>query len=205
MIEIIQGVLEILEQYFVYIYPGIISLFIGYFSKARGFSVNKMSISLSVVISYIYLIFYRQFRNIPITHFTIHDHLILVIIAIIAPLLLYWITRSKIFRGILRLLKINTTIEDNAWDYLEKLDKKNDGIVVKLFLDDLGIMYEGSLRYKTSITAPEHTICLSGYRRYQKENDRYIVKVDHGNDHKYWTRINLEDVTRTEVIYSEEK
>lgn len=76
----------------------------------------------------------------------------------------------------------NTTLEDTVWDYIQYRDKEKDGIVLKVFLDNKDIMYEGCLRYRESDIDKEQAICLSGYRRYIKKKgdmlkNRIIIKI----------------------------
>ena len=96
-------------------------------------------------------------------------------------------------------------MEDTVWDYIQYRDKEKKGIVLKVFLDDKDIMYEGSLRYRESDPEKEQAICLSGYRRYVKENGRYIPKQDYNNDNSRWVLINVKEITRSEIKYASEK
>lgn len=103
-----------------------------------------------------------------------------------------------------REIKINTTIETNVWDYIHSRDREGKGIVLKVFLDD-NIMYEGSLRYHESDVPKKQTICLSGYRRYEKKDGRYISCRDYNNDNSRWVMLAMSDVTRVEIKYSSDK
>lgn len=91
------------------------------------------------------------------------------------------------------------------WDYIHNRDKEKKGIILKVFLDDKDIMYEGSLRYRESDLEKEPSICLSGYRRYVKENGKYITKQDYNNDNSRWVLINIKEITRSEIKYASEK
>ena len=102
-------------------------------------------------------------------------------------------------------ININTTVETSVWDYIHYRDKDKKGIVLKVFLDDKDIMYEGSLRYHESDTTKQQTICLSGYRRYVKENGKFVPKQDYDNDNSRWVLINITDITRVEIKYDSAK
>ena len=78
-------------------------------------------------------------------------------------------------------------------------------IVLKLFLDNNDIMYEGSLRYHESDINKKQTICLSGYRRYIKENGKYVVKQDYNNDNSRWVMLDISEITRVEIKYHTNK
>ena len=70
MVETFREVLELLEQYFVYIYPGFITIMINHFTKARGTNLNKSTLGISIVISYVYIILYQYFFKINVSKFS---------------------------------------------------------------------------------------------------------------------------------------
>lgn len=205
MTEFLQDILQALEQYFVYIYPGFITIFVYLFTKAKSFKMDKTLIISSVVISYIYVLIYRSIRGCDVADFKNRDYIFLLIVSIIIPLLWHWISRSKWLEPALNKININTTVETNVWDYIHYRDKDKKGIVLKVFLDDKDIMYEGSLRYHESDTTKQQIICLSGYRRYVKENGKFVPKQDYDNDNSRWVLINITDITRVEIKYDSAK
>lgn len=205
MVIIVQEILELLERYFVYIYPGFITILIYHFSKARGTKLNKSTLGVCVVISYIYIILYNFILKTEVSQFSNKDYVILLIISILLPLIWYWVSKSEWIENILNTMGFNTTLEDTAWDYIQYRDKEKKGIILKVFLDNKDIMYEGSLRYRESDLEKEQLICLSGYRRYIKENKKYIPKQDYNNDNSRWVLINIKEITRSEIKYASEK
>lgn len=205
MVETFREVLELLEQYFVYIYPGFITIMINHFTKARGTNLNKSTLGISIVISYVYIILYQYFFKINVSKFSDKDYVLMLVISILIPIIWHWIKKLKLTEIILNKIGINTTLEDTVWDYIQYRDKEKKGIVLKVFLDDKDIMYEGSLRYRESDPEKEQTICLSGYRRYIKENGRYIVKQNYNNDNSRWVMIKAQEITRSEIKYASEK
>ena len=205
MVEIVKGVLELLEQYFVYVYPGFVTILVHHFVKARGTNLNKSTLGISVVISYVYIVLYKFFFKTDVSQFSNKDYVILLIFSILLPVIWHWISRSYFAEKVLNKIGINTTLEDMVWDYIQYRDKEKKGIVLKVFLDDKDIMYEGSLRYRESDPEKEQAICLSGYRRYVKENGRYIPKQDYNNDNSRWVLINIKEITRSEIKYASEK
>lgn len=205
MVEIVKGVLELLEQYFVYVYPGFVTILVHHFAKARGTKLNKSTLGISVVISYVYIVLYKFFFKTDVSQFLNKDYVILLIFSILLPVIWHWISRSYFAEKVLNKIGINTTLEDTVWDYIQYRDKEKKGIVLKVFLDDKDIMYEGSLRYRESDPEKEQAICLSGYRRYVKENGRYIPKQDYNNDNSRWVLINIKEITRSEIKYASEK
>lgn len=205
MVEIVKGVLELLEQYFVYVHPGFVTILVHHFAKARGTKLNKSTLGISVVISYVYIVLYKFFFKTDVSQFSNKDYVILLIFSILLPVIWHWISRSYFAEKVLNKIGINTTLEDTVWDYIQYRDKEKKGIVLKVFLDDKDIMYEGSLRYRESDPEKEQAICLSGYRRYVKENGRYIPKQDYNNDNSRWVLINIKEITRSEIKYASEK
>lgn len=205
MVEIAKEIIELLEQYFVYIYPGFVTVLTHHFAKARGTELNKSTLGISVVISYVYILLYRFFTSISVAQFSNKDYVILLILSILLPAIWHWVSRAALTEKILNKMGFNTTLEDNVWDYVQYRDKGKKGIVLKVFLDDKDIMYEGSLRYRESDPEKEQAICLSGYRRYVKEDGRYVPKQDYNNDNTRWVLINIKEITRSEIKYAEEK
>lgn len=206
MVEIVKEVLELLELYFVYIYPGFISVFTHHFVNARGTRLNKSTLGISVVVSYVYILLYKSFLKISVSEFSDKDYVILFITSILLPVIWHWISRSSYFvEKALNKIGFNTALEDGVWDYIQYRDKEKKGIVLKVFLDDKDIMYEGSLRYRESDPEKDQVICLSGYRRYVKESGRYISKQDYNNDNSRWVLINIKEITRSEIKYASDK
>lgn len=205
MVEIIKALIELLERYFVYIYPGFITLLVHHFAKARGTKLNMSTFGISVVISYIYILLYKVCFKIDVSHFSNKDYVILLIVSVLLPVLWHHISRSAFLEKVLYKMGFNTTLEDTVWDYIQYRDKEKDGIVLKVFLDNKDIMYEGCLRYRESDIDKEQAICLSGYRRYIKENGSYVKKQDYNKDNSRWVLINLNEITRSEIKYNSEK
>lgn len=205
MQKAIQDVLQSLELYFIYIYPGFITVFVYLFTKAQKLKKKKYVIFISVIISYIYVVVYRWIRNYDeLSQFTVEDHVIIICISVLVPIIWHYVSMSKCLEFFLKKININTTIETNVWDYIRNRDKKGEGIVLKVFLDD-NVMYEGSLRYHESDVNKKQKICLSGYRRYEKEAGKYSVKQDYNNDNSRWVMLKVSDVVRIEIKYKSDK
>lgn len=206
MSDLIQEILQILEQYFIYLYPGFVTIFIYLFTKAKSMKMDKILIISSIVISYVYVLIYRLIKGYNgLSDFKGDDYVIILLISILCPLIWHLISRSKWIEPVLNSININTTIENNVWDYIHYRDKDKKGIVLKVFLDDKDIMYEGSLRYHESDTTKKQTICLSGYRRYVKENGTFVVKQDYNNDNSRWVMLDAANIDRVEIKYDSDK
>ena len=205
MSEIAREVIELLEQYFAYIYPGFITVVVHHFVKARGTKFDKTTFIMSLVTSYVYILIHKAAFKRAVSEFTNFDYIWLLVAAILIPLIWHWICNAEWIENGLRKIGIDTSIQTTAWDYLQSRDKDKDGIVLKVFLDEKGLMYEGCLRYRESDPEKDSVICLSGYRRYIKENDKFVVKQDYNNDNSRWVLINTKEITRSEIKYKSEK
>lgn len=64
MENFVKDLLGVLKEYFIYIYPGIISLFIFRFANGKKFVEDKISLLKSIVISYVYVILLSIFIKI---------------------------------------------------------------------------------------------------------------------------------------------
>lgn len=205
IVQIAGDILNVMEKYFMYIFPGAITVFIYHFSKARETKLNKSTLCICVIISYIYNMFYKSIANKSTFDYTFLDCGIIFLFSIFLPLIWFWISKMRLFQCALNKIGFNTSLEDSAWDYIQCRAKKKEGIVLKIFLDEKNIMYEGSLRYRESDLNKEQIICLSGYRRYVKKSGKYKVSVDYNNDNSRWVLINIKDITRAEIKYESSK
>ncbi len=204
-IEIVRQILEVLEKYFIYLYPGYVTLFIYYFSKAKKIHFNKSFSFMCVIISYIYILLYRFIVGREVIDFVEVDYVVILCMSIIIPTVWSRISRTWWIEKFLNRLGFYTSIEDNVWDYIQYRDKEKKGIVLKVFLDDKDLMYEGSLRYREYDPEGESNICLSGFRRYTKKDGVYIPKQNYNNDNSRWVLINIKEITRTEIKYDSDK
>lgn len=206
MIELVQDVLDMLTLYFVYLYPGLISMFIYQFAKGRELSENKTTFIKGVSLSYVYTVILSFICHREVNQFTILDHVIMVVGAVILPIILNGVMRSNWFICLLRKIKIDVEPYDNILDLIkEKETDREKGICIKVFLDNQGIMYEGKLREHESDVNKNQVICLSGYRRYIKEQNKFKVVHDYSADNSQWVYLKIDDVTRMEITYENAK
>ena len=124
MMEIIKELPKLLENYFVYIYPGFLTIYIYNFAKARETKLDKTTLIMSIVISYTYIIIYGFIFSTSILNFHDVDYVALFIAADFIPLMWYRASRSAWGGQLLKRLGINTSLEDTAWDYIHCQDKK---------------------------------------------------------------------------------
>lgn len=204
MSNYIKEILDALELYFVYIYPGFVTIYIYKFITAKKFKYNKESVLISLIVSYIYIIVYRFFIGYSVNCFFAKDFIYILLASIVLPIVWLRIYRSKLFEALLRWLKINSSVEDNVWDYIRYRTDKQETITLKIFLDDKSVMYEGKLRYY-QFDEDDKAICLSAYRRYLREDNKFTCANDYANDNSRWVMIKISGVTRVEICYDSQK
>lgn len=94
MMEIIKELPKLLENYFVYIYPGFLTIYIYNFAKARETKLDKTTLIMSIVISYTYILIYGFIFSTSILNFHDVDYVALFIAADFIPLMWYRASRS---------------------------------------------------------------------------------------------------------------
>lgn len=200
--------LDVLREYFVFLYPGAISLFLFRFANGKKFTENKISVLKMMIISYLYIIFLDIFFDFEYMDIPIYVHIIIILLASILPLVIHAVSKNRKVRKILETLGIKTSFQDSMIDTICALETdKSKGVVFKVFLDDKGIMYEGKVRLHETESDGDHKIALSGYRRYvyNQKRKKFEVKQQYENQHDRWVVIEEKDITRIEVKYEEPK
>lgn len=193
--NIMNTVFFTITNYFIYFLPGFITIWLNNFIKGIETVVNKNTIILSFLISYIYTILLSS------------DKLI-IFISITIPFILILLRFLNSKFKILELLKIETSISHNILDHIKSLESdKKKGIVLKVYLNNSNVMYEGKLRVHESDKDREQLVCLSGYREYHKNNeDKYeIYKQVYENDNSKWIIIKYDEIKIIEVAFEDPK
>lgn len=199
--QIIKNFLDALNEYFVYLYPGFITLVIYYFSLGKNLKENKYILIKSVIISYLYISFSKVVIEKNFLKNSKVQNMVLLVLAIGVPLIWNALMKTKLFTLFLRKIGIRTDIYDSIMDSLRF--KEKDGVWVRVFLDDKGVMYEGSLRLYEKDTKKKQQIVLSGYRyfRIDAQTKEEIIIENHENDSEYWVKVLEKDITRMEFKY----
>lgn len=196
--------IEVLRQYIVYVYPGMISLTIYRFAMLKNFEDNSKTFIKSVVISYLYTLPFILCNINPIK-FGFLQHIIIIIISIGAPITWHNVIHWNIFKKIIRKFNIKTEIHDNIMDIM--FNKENGSVWVRAYMADMQIMYEGSLRhYESDLDKPQQ-IVLSGYRlyNYNDTTKKYdILLYDYASNQKQWVRLLEQHIIRMEFVYDNE-
>ena len=201
--EQINEILQLIKDYFIYIYPGFITFVIYRFAMARNIDDSKNTIIKSIIISYIYVEILSWFTKMDPLDFGKCQHIILAVIAFVVPIVFNVVIKQEWIKVPLRWIGLDTEFYDNQMDILFR--KENGSVWVRVYLDEQNIMYEGSLRNYESDLSKEQCVILSGYRMHVLDDKKeLILKYDYENDHKQWVRILQSNITRMEFEYQKE-
>lgn len=201
-IDGIKELLEIIEQYIVYVYPGFITIVLYRFAIFKSVEENKNTFIKSIIISYLYTLPISYFSEIAPSEFTMCQHVLLLVMSVLVPLVWNKIIHSKNFKEIIRRIGIKTEIYDNLMDIM--FYKENGMAWVRVYLDEQKVMYEGSLRHYESDINRKQQIILSGYREYHynEATHKYDEEIyNYESDRRQWIRILEENITRMEFVY----
>lgn len=192
--EIIKELPEILK----YIYPGYISLWIHNALIARNLKESDHLLIKVIVISYIYVQIICGISVIKDNE--IIQNVLLIILSLSIPYIGYLLKESSILSFIENFLKIDTS---PATDIIDKI-KQPDGTWVRAYMDDIGVMYEGSLRHDRMNPDEEKCIALSGFISYKiSSDDRKLESIieDNTNDNSKWVALKYDLISRIEIVY----
>ena len=205
-IDGIKELLEIIEQYIVYVYPGFITIVLYRLAISKSVEENKNTFIKSIIISYLYTIPISYFSGLSPYKFTMCQHTFLLIISVLIPIIWNKIIHIKIFKNFIRMIGIKTEIYDNLMDIM--FYKENGTVWVRVYLDEQKVMYEGSLRHYESDINTKHQLILTGYSQYNYNEKThkydeilYDYTSDSASKEKQWIRILEKNITRMEFVY----
>lgn len=213
MLKHITDILQILNNYITYIYPGLISIFVYNYLEGKKVEENSVIVIKSIAISYLYMVFLQkviQFDlNIPMLT-KIFPHVVLLIVSIILPIALYKIVNAKWFEKIQKWLKITTRRSSNP---IEIALSKGENPWVCVYMDELGIMYEGYIRNYVKDVDRLTYLMLSQYKisklkdninEYELTYPASIQGTVSDVSKKDWVILYFEHITRIEIVYNKE-
>lgn len=213
MLENITDILQILNNYITYIYPGLISIFIYKYLEGKKFKENNIIVIKSIAISYLYIVFLQKILhlNLNIPKLTkIFPHIVLLSVSIILPIIFYKCVNAKWFENIQKWLSISTRMSSNP---IEIILSKEENPWVCVYMDELGIMYEGYIRnYVKDVDRLTYLILsqykISKFKENTKEYEQtYPINSDGAplNVSKAdWVILYFEHITRIEIVYKNE-
>lgn len=180
------NIIRNVSTYVIYIYPGIISLYLLYFFEAKNIKETNAFAIKSFAISYIY--------NILLQQWTFYEkrevvyNLLLILISLLTPYFVYRIKYGKILLYICNWLKIRTCIDSRAFELLKGEDEKYT--FLKIYLKNSEIIYLGFMEnYELEMTT-ENFVILTSYRKAMQKKDgklKFLIKnnVQDANDKVY--------------------
>lgn len=213
MLEFITGILQILNNYITYIYPGLITIFVYKYLEGKKIEENNIIVIKSIAISYLYMVFLQKViqLNLNIPKLTkIFPHVVLLIVSIVLPIILYKIVNAKWFEIIQKRLKISTRRSSNP---IEIALSKGETPWVCVYMDEIGIMYEGYIRNYVKDEDRLTYLMLSQYKisklkentnKYEQTYPTSIQGTVADVSKKDWVILYFEHITRIEIVYNNE-
>ena len=211
MLEIVSDILQILNNYITYIYPGLLSIFVYKYIEGRKFEENYILVIKSISISYLYIVFLQKVirLNMSIPKLTrILPHVILLTVSIILPIVLYKIVNAKWFEKLKKRLNIKTRMSSNPIEIALSNEKEP---WVSVYMDELGVMYDGYIRNYVKDTEHMSYLMLSQYRISKLNEDTNVYEQTFPTEiegtvanvsKKEWVILYFKDITRIEILYN---
>lgn len=211
MLEIVSDILQILNNYITYIYPGLLSIFVYKYIEGRKFEENYILVIKSIAISYLYIVFLQKVirLNMSIPKLTrILPHVILLTVSIILPIVLYKIVNAKWFEKLKKRLNIKTRMSSNPIEIALSNEKEP---WVSVYMDELGVMYDGYIRNYVKDTEHMSYLMLSQYRISKLNEDTNVYEQTFPTEiegtvanvsKKEWVILYFKDITRIEILYN---
>lgn len=200
-VKLVESVLKVLTDYLQYFYPGFIFLWIFQFIRGKNFKENDISIIKSIIISYLLICV----SKLPLIE-RINQDFFLVTISIVLPYIIVLISEKEWVKIALDFIGVKTSIHDNIIDLVKGMVKNEDDrnkLALKVYMDEIGIMYYGWLRIHESDNENNNIIALSSYIRYKKAQDGQYVEnmatLPNNSKNKEWVIIDGKDITRIEI------
>lgn len=175
------GIIRNLTSYIIYMYPGVISIYVMNFLEAKRMKENTAYIVKIFAISYLYNIVLNRF--IDYKNCIYWYNAILIVISFIMPFLIYKIKFSKFFNFICSVLAIRTCVTGVPFELIKNKDEQYT--CVKVYLKDSNYAYIGYMQNYEYESSSENFLILTGYKKY-------------GIDEKKFTEQQLEDYKASE-------
>lgn len=199
-------IMQNIASYVVYIYPGIISIYLYNFFVARTTKDTQAFVIKSFAISYIYNLFLDTaystlcFLRGNTDKNSIVYNMVLISIAFFTPYFCYKIKMSKVFAVICDLMGICTSTTDVPFDLLE--DEEEKYTCLKIYLKDDPYAYIGYLGEYEYEDGHEKYIILTGYKKYfinSKCREKLIVGYN-AEDYNEKVFVRFNDIKLIEKI-----
>lgn len=193
-----------IASYVIYIYPGIISIYVYNFFNARKTHTTQAFIIKSFAISYLYnVIMGKVCPAIKIGVNGIRYNLMLIVISFAIPYGLYRFKNSDIFARICALFKIGTSVTEVPFELLG--DKEENYTCLKVYLKDIPYIYIGYVSEYEYESESDKYVILSGYKKYlvTKTSEEKILVDNESSQCNEKVYIKLADIKLIEKIAEE--
>ncbi len=199
-------VMQNIASYVIYIYPGIISIYLYNFFIARTTKDTQAFVIKSFAISYLYNLILQSLlvnmcflKEIPDKN-SIAYNACLIVSSFIIPYFCYKLKLSNFFSLVCEWLGISTSVTNVPFELLGDKDEKYT--CLKVYLKDDSFLYVGYLGEYEYEEGQEKYIILTGYRKYSIDNKNTEKLVDgHGaNEYNEKVFIRFNDIKRIEKI-----
>lgn len=199
-------VMQNIASYVIYIYPGIVSIYLYNFLAARTTQNTQAFVIKSFAISYLYnLLLQTSFeimcflKEKPSKNTVIYN-IILIIIAFLIPYIGYKFKMSKVFALICEFLGISTSATDVPFELLG--DKEEKYTCLKIYMKDEPYVYIGYLGEYEYEDGHNKYVILTGYKKYyikSKSNEKLISNYG-ADEYTEKVFIKLEDIKIIEKV-----
>lgn len=163
-------VIQSIASYVIYIYPGIISIYLYNFFVATTTKNTQAFIIKSFAISYLYNLLVEtsvsmvSCVNEKLAKNSVLYNIVLIFVALILPYIFYKIKMSKLFSCVCEILGISTSVTSVPFELLG--DKEEKYTCLKIYIKDEPYVYIGYLGEYEYEDGHDKYVILTGYRKY---------------------------------------
>lgn len=199
-------VMQNLASYVVYIYPGIISVYLYNFFVARTTKNTQAFAVKSFAISYLYNLLLQVIlakmcflKEMPDKNDITYNAL-LIVISFLIPYSCYKFKMSKLFAFICECLGISTSATDIPFELLG--DVGEEYTCLKIYIKDEPYVYIGYLGEYEYEEGHEKYVIITGYKKYliNKKSIERLVEGYGAEDYNEKVYIKFDDIKRIEKI-----
>lgn len=197
--DLFQAVIQNISSFVIYVYPGLISIYIYDFLRLKSTKESQALIIKSFSISYLYVIVLKAF---PFANEqTIVFNAILIFISIIMPPIFYKLMYSRLVLYICYKAGIMIDVPRAPYEILK--DEKEKQILIKIYLNDGNTSYLGNLLAYEYDVYKEKYIILSNYRKYRFIDGEEQLEADNTKYNAQKVLIKYNDIKIIEKIAEE--
>lgn len=199
-------VMQNIASYVIYIYPGIISIYLYNFFSARTTKNTQAFVIKSFAISYLYNLLVQTsvsemcFLKEKQSKNSVIYNIVLIIVSFLIPYLCYRFKMSKVFDFICEFFRISTSATDVPFELLK--DKEEEYTCLKIYLNDEPYAYIGYLGEYEYEDGHDKYIILTGYKKYyiKSKSDEKLIANYRKEEYTEKVFIKLSDIKLIEKI-----